>query len=76
VTKSNGIRLSWDTSYAGDEPISHYEIEIDGKVAGTVKHVPQVSKDPFVYEASSGREFKIVAVDAIGRKSPTELLKA
>ena len=76
VTKSNGIRLSWDTSYAGDEPISHYEIEIDGKVAGTVRHVPQVSRDPFVYEASTGKEFKIIAVDAVGRKSPTELLKA
>lgn len=76
VTKSDGIKLTWDTSYAGDEPISHYEIEIDGKVAATVRHVPQVSRDPFFYKAASGKEFKITAVDAIGRKSSTGMLKA
>ncbi len=76
LTKSDGVKLSWDTSYAGNEPISHYEILSDGKIIGTVRHLPQVSKDPFSYEINSGNEFKVVAVDAIGRKSATEAITA
>jgi predicted aldo/keto reductase-like oxidoreductase len=74
LTKSDGVKLTWDTSYAGNEPISHYEIVSDGKVVGTVPHHPQASKEPFSFAIQSGKEFKIVAVDAIGRKSETEVL--
>ena len=74
LTKSDKIKLSWDTSYAGNEPITHYEIESDGKVIGKVQHLPQISKDPFTYEPLSGNEFKVIAVDSIGRKSATEIL--
>jgi hypothetical protein len=74
LTKSDGVKLSWDTSYAGNEPITHYEIESDGKIIGKVPHLPQTSKEPFSYEIHSGKEFKVVAVDAIGRKSATEVL--
>jgi aryl-alcohol dehydrogenase-like predicted oxidoreductase len=72
--KSEGVKLTWDTSYAGNEPISHYEIVSDNKVVGTVKHLPQVSKEPFSFQVTSGKEFKVVAVDAIGRKSETEVI--
>jgi hypothetical protein len=74
VTKSGNIKLTWDTSYAGNEPIVKYEIISDGQVIGTVNHAPQVSKDPFSFEASGGKQFKIVAVDTAGRKSETGLL--
>jgi len=74
LTKSDGVKLSWDTSYAGNEPITHYEIVSDGEIVGTVPHHPQAFKEPFSYEISSGKEFKVVAVDAIGRKSATEVL--
>jgi hypothetical protein len=74
IIKSDGVTLSWDTSYAGNEPITHYEIVSDGKTIGTVRHLPQVSKDPFSYKISSGKEFKVVAVDAIGRKSESGIL--
>jgi aryl-alcohol dehydrogenase-like predicted oxidoreductase len=74
IIKSDGVKLTWDTSYAGNEPITHYEIESDGKIIGTVRHLPQVSKDPFIYEINSGKEFKVIAVDAIGRKSATGVL--
>lgn len=76
ITRSDGINLSWDTSYAGNEPLSHYEIESEGIIIGTVKHGPQVSKDPFSFRTTSGKEFKIIAVDAAGRKSATEILSA
>jgi hypothetical protein len=74
LIKSDGVKLSWDTSYAGNEPITHYEIVSDDKIIGTVRHLPQVSKDPFSFEIQSGKEFKVVAVDAIGRKSATDVL--
>jgi hypothetical protein len=76
LTKSDKVTLSWDSSYAGNEPIAHYEIESDGKIIGTVRHIPQVSREPFSYEIQSGRNFKVVAVDAIGRKSATDVLTA
>ncbi|MEI6050947.1 MAG: aldo/keto reductase [Bacteroidota bacterium] len=74
VSKSDRVKLTWDTSYAGNEPIIHYEIVSDDNIIGTVKHLPQVSKEPFSYPIPSGKEFKVVAVDAIGRKSATEVL--
>ncbi len=74
LTRSDGIRISWDTSYAGNEPISHYEIESDGNIMGTVKHIPQISKDPFIFQTSTGKNFKIIAVDSIGRKAASEVL--
>lgn len=74
LTKSDRVKLSWDTSYAGNEPITHYEIVSDGKIIGTVRHLPQTTKDHFSYEIHSGNEFRIVAVDAIGRKSATEVI--
>jgi len=75
IAKSDRIKLSWDTSYAGNEPIAHYEVECDGKIVGNVKHTPQISKDPFIFEIPSGKEFRITAVDVIGRKSVTDILK-
>jgi aryl-alcohol dehydrogenase-like predicted oxidoreductase len=74
ITKSNGVKLSWDTSYSGNEPITHYEIVSGDKVIGTVKHFPQVSKEPFTFVANSGKEFIVVAVDAIGRKAASEIV--
>lgn len=74
LTMTDGIKLSWDTSYAGNESISHYEIVSAGTVIAKVPHSPQISRDPFIYEPGTGKEFKIVAVDASGRKSETEVI--
>lgn len=76
LSKTDGIKLSWDTSYAGDEPIAHYEIIRDGELLETVQHAPQTSLEPFTYEAGSGNEFKVVAVDTAGRKAESVILKA
>ncbi len=74
LEKDDMIKLSWDTSYAGDEPVAHYEIIRDGEILETVQHTPQVSKAPFTYQVSSGNEFKVIAVDAAGRKAESEPL--
>lgn len=76
IAKSDKIRLTWDTSYAGNEPISYYEVECDGQIVGNVPHTPQISRDPFSFEVTSGKKFRIAAVDAAGRKSLTDLLTA
>ncbi len=66
------IELSWAMAYAGDEPVSYYEVLKNGEPAGTIKHVPIVTKDKNVfsdYFAKPDDVYKVVAVDAIGRKA-------
>lgn len=56
------VRLTWQTAYAGDQPLSHYEILKDEfrradfgaaphleTVAGRVEHHPQLNLDPFTF---------------------------
>ena len=74
IAKTDKIKLSWDTSYAGNEPVAHYEIIRDGEILETIQHTPQVSKVPFTYETASGKEFRLVAVDSAGRKAATEII--
>ena len=74
LTKTDRIKLTWDTSYAGDEPIDHYEIISDGQLAETIRHTPQTTKEPFTCELSRGTEFRIVAVDAAGRRAESKVL--
>jgi hypothetical protein len=68
-------KLTWNTAFAGDFPISHYEIMIAGQLAGKVEHKPQLLKSqPFVYEtdkASSG--IAVVTVDKAGNRAEAVL---
>lgn len=67
------VTLTWQTGYAGDEPISHYEILRDGQMMGRVEYRPQVDKTPLQYEdktAGAGAHRYVVAtVDSIGRRA-------
>ena len=76
ILADDKIRLMWDTSYAGNEPITHYEVIKDGRVIETISHKPQISLDrPFVCEIRDpGNQFRIAAVDAAGRRAESELL--
>ncbi|MFO7923132.1 MAG: aldo/keto reductase [Bacteroidales bacterium] len=73
IEKSEVVKLSWDTSYAGDEPIDHYEIIKDGEMVEKVQHTPQISKEPFTCETPSGNEFRLVAVDTAGRRAESDI---
>jgi len=76
VEKGDKTRITWDTAIAGDEPLSHYEIIADGVKINTVPHKPQVSTEPFSYTCDAGgKEFRVVAVDAVGGKAESELFK-
>ncbi len=75
LQNGDGVRLEWDTPYAGDQPLSHYEIMRDGELVSTLAHTPQVSKAPYTFALpSEGSAFQIIAVDAAGRKAASETL--
>ncbi len=68
--------LSWQTAYAGDEPIVRYEIWRDNQKTGQVEHKPQVRQTPFAFEETladkAAHRYQFVTVDAAGRTSRTE----
>ena len=71
LTADDKVRLTWDTAYAGNEPIVRYEILQDGRLVATVPHSPQISLDePFQCTLdAAGKSFAISAVDAAGRRA-------
>lgn len=68
--------LTWQTAYAGDFPLDHYEVIIDGALAGKIKHRPQVLKSkPFTFETSQpGKEIMIAAVDKKGNRTEAKII--
>jgi hypothetical protein len=66
-------RVTWHTAYAGDEPVSHYEIVRDGQKIGQVAHHAQTTKAPFVFEdekaGDGARKYEVAAVDIAGRRA-------
>jgi aryl-alcohol dehydrogenase-like predicted oxidoreductase len=68
-------RLTWQTAYAADKPITHYEIWRDSRKIGQVPHRPQVTRSGFSFEdklsEQAAHPYKIVTVDAAGRKAET-----
>ena len=61
---TDGIKLSWDTSYAGNESISHYEIVSAGTVIEKFRIGLRFPEILLYMNPGTGKEFKIVAVDA------------
>jgi hypothetical protein len=70
------IKLTWDTAYAGNEPLKSYEIYRDNEIIGKVDHAPQLSKDPFAYNDKvidkDRHVYKIVTVDMDDRTADSE----
>jgi len=67
------VRLTWQTAFAGDEPIQSYHVFREGEKIGEVKHHPQINKRPFYFDdspfASDAYEYTVISVDAIDRES-------
>ncbi|MCW0482644.1 aldo/keto reductase [Gaoshiqia sediminis] len=73
--QGNTAELAWGMAFAGDEPVSHYEILKNGKKVDEKKHVPICTKDKHLYRdttAQPGDEYQVVAVDRIGRQAASE----
>ncbi len=69
------VSLKWQTAFAGDEPISGYEIWRDHQKINQVAHQPQTSKKPFEFAHTVGdataHVYQVAAVDVAGRKAMT-----
>lgn len=67
--------LTWQSALADDEAIKHYEIILDGSLAGTVIHKPQLYKSkPFEFKMEGpANKIIIAAVDETGNRAETIL---
>jgi aryl-alcohol dehydrogenase-like predicted oxidoreductase len=75
-SKNGKTRVTWQTAYADEQPISHYEIYVENKKIGEVKHQPQLLKSrPFVFEMNStiGNSLAVVTVDNGGNRVKGEI---
>lgn len=74
------VRVRWDTSYAGAEPIERYEVLCNKEVIGVVPHVPQITQQPFHYddilnEDNSKRQYSVRAVDVAGNQAESQVFE-
>jgi hypothetical protein len=73
---SRKAQISWNTAYAGDAPISSYEILRDGEKIAGIPFTPQLSTDPYSYTDSVVdkmiHEYSVRVVDAKGRIAESE----
>ena len=69
-------KITWQTSYADEAPVSYYEVLIGGQLAGKVEHKPQLLKSqPFTFQTEkTGGEIVVVAVDAAGNRAESKLV--
>lgn len=65
-------KITWNTAFSGDDPITHYEVLINGEKAGDVEHKPQILKSkPFVFETElkEGDKITVASVDKSGGRA-------
>ena len=76
ISVKGDLEISWDTAYAGDAPLTGYEVYQDEKLAGTVPHRPQTSKEPFVFKTAEKKgNIRVVTLDAAGNRAESDLFE-
>ena len=72
------VLIKWDTAYAGDNPVDHYEVWRNNSKIGQVEHKPQISPEPFKFkdnvDTSARNEYKIITVDKKGGRKESDPL--
>jgi len=72
ILNNQEVLITWNTAYAGDNPINHYEVWRNNNKIGQVEHQPQISSEPFQFKDNvkeiTRHEYKIVTVDKKGKK--------
>ncbi len=68
-------KITWQTSYADEAPVSYYEVLVGGNLVGKVEHKPQLLKSqPFSFQTDKVQgEIIIAAVDAEGNRAESKL---
>jgi predicted aldo/keto reductase-like oxidoreductase len=73
ILNSQEVLIAWNTAYAGNNPVDHYEVWRDNNKIGQVEHHPQISDEPFRFkdniDVSEKHEYKIITVDKKGGKA-------
>ena len=73
------VAVSWQTAYAGDQPLKDYEVWRDGQRVGMVEHRPQTTKTPFTYvdrvSDRQSHEYIVVSTDEAGRNAKSESVR-
>jgi aryl-alcohol dehydrogenase-like predicted oxidoreductase len=76
---TRNVRLSWQTAFASDAPITHYLVQRDGQQIARVPHKPQITKEPFrcndTPQDRAAHAYTVVAVDNNGRTATTSALR-
>ncbi len=73
---TTNVEISWDSAYAADAPLSHYEVWRNGVKIGEVKHLPQTTTEPFLFSFAGSRgSFRMVTVDCEGNRSESEEIR-
>lgn len=74
----DSVELSWDTAFAGNNPIKSYEVYKGSELIGKVDHTPQTTKKPFSFiDKKSGEEhleYKVVTVDAKDNRTESDII--
>ena len=67
--------VTWQSAIAGDDPISHYEVCVNGELVGKVEHQPQILKNkPFLFELEKTvGEIMITAIDNAGNRATSRI---
>jgi hypothetical protein len=67
-------KIVWNSAYADEAPISHYEVMIAGQLAAKVEHKPQLLKSkPFVFETDAKAGIVVATVDKAGNRAEAVL---
>ena len=76
IRDGKGIKISWNSAFAGNEPIKSYEIFKGSQSIGKVNHTPQITKKEFTFSDTSSKtgDYKVVAIDTKGNKVESELI--
>ena len=69
--KEGKLQLTWQTAYAGDDPVVRYEVMAEGVVIAEIPHHPQIlKKEPFVCPATlPDGPVVVAAIDAAGKRA-------
>lgn len=74
---SDGVKITWDTAIAGDEPIAKYQVCRGHQVLGEIVHKPQTSMKPFEFVVSKPTEgsipISVKTVDVAGRSTELQV---
>ena len=75
IKREKRVEITWDSAYADDAPLAHYEVYSEGELVASVKHVPQVSQEPFRFtDDTTGTSYMVVTVDQKGNRAESEAL--